>query len=380
MEINKRKSNIELLRIVAMLMIVADHLAVHGVCANLLVESAKSTMGVNSVYMQGTFINRLFTSFMSGGGMIGAAIFFMITGYFQIYRKKYKLRKVVMQCFVYSVASLILFILLKLVNINIPTIKLLSVFLYSFKAIFNPSTSVWWFASAYVFLMILSPLINTFFLNLNKNGRLMIIIIFWLLWYSVGMNMDATYASIERAVFFYLIGAYIHVERPITEKKRIYINAVIAIIFWIIATYCLFVSLNTSTDATIKYKLLSKFYSIIFVSICVPICAYNIFRFFEKSEIESNQLINMISSTTFGIYLIHDNYIVRPLIWHSILKVQTFQYQLDIFPLTAIISTFIVFLSCSIIDLFRQRTIEPVCLKICDRVVNLFLKKYAKSE
>ena len=68
MEINKRKSNIELLRIVAMLMIVADHLAVHGVCANLLVESAKSTMGVNSVYMQGTFINRLFTSFMSGGG------------------------------------------------------------------------------------------------------------------------------------------------------------------------------------------------------------------------------------------------------------------------------------------------------------------------
>lgn len=52
----KRQANIELLRIVAMLMIIGSHLALHGVQSDWNVWSA------------GNRINRVFTSFLKPGG------------------------------------------------------------------------------------------------------------------------------------------------------------------------------------------------------------------------------------------------------------------------------------------------------------------------
>lgn len=73
-----RQSNIELLRIAAMLMIVGHHMAVHGIYHVTAGENAYS------VYSMGTQLNKAFTSLFAPGGEIGVAIFFMITGYFQI--------------------------------------------------------------------------------------------------------------------------------------------------------------------------------------------------------------------------------------------------------------------------------------------------------
>ena len=79
----KRQANIELLRIVAMLMIIGSHLALHGVQSDWNVWSA------------GNRINRVFTSFLKPGGGIGVAVFFMITGYFNVCKEKVSAKRTI---------------------------------------------------------------------------------------------------------------------------------------------------------------------------------------------------------------------------------------------------------------------------------------------
>ena len=92
-----RSSNFELLRIFAMLMIVAAHFAGHGIRHVLVPE-------LSSAWLSGSFANRLFTSFLIPGGKIGVGIFFVLTGYF-MYTAQYKashLIKLVLQVYFYS--------------------------------------------------------------------------------------------------------------------------------------------------------------------------------------------------------------------------------------------------------------------------------------
>lgn len=72
---NKRRSNFELIRIVAMLMIVAAHYVGHGI---FKVSSADAY----TVYLEGEKVNQLISTIYSPGGKTGVALYFMISGYF----------------------------------------------------------------------------------------------------------------------------------------------------------------------------------------------------------------------------------------------------------------------------------------------------------
>lgn len=92
-----RSSNFELLRIFAMLMIVAAHYAGHGIKHVLVPE-------LESAWLSGSLTNRVFTSFLIPGGKIGVGIFFVLTGYF-MYAAQYKinrLAKLFLQVLFYS--------------------------------------------------------------------------------------------------------------------------------------------------------------------------------------------------------------------------------------------------------------------------------------
>ena len=67
--ITKRQSNIELLRIVAMLLIIAHHFSLHG---GFVFSTASIT------------VNRLWIQFIQIGGEIGINVFVLISGYFLI--------------------------------------------------------------------------------------------------------------------------------------------------------------------------------------------------------------------------------------------------------------------------------------------------------
>ena len=76
-----RQSNFELIRIIAMLMIVGAHYLGHGI---LKVRTAN----VYNAFMQGDFVNQAISVLYSPGGKTGVALFFMITGYFLCNKKE----------------------------------------------------------------------------------------------------------------------------------------------------------------------------------------------------------------------------------------------------------------------------------------------------
>ena len=96
MKMKQRNSNIELLRILSMLMIIAHHYALYGV--HQLYDSNK----IDSYYAYGTSLNRAISECFLPGGVVGVGIFFLIAGYFGIQSDKIRVSSVIKTVLFYS--------------------------------------------------------------------------------------------------------------------------------------------------------------------------------------------------------------------------------------------------------------------------------------
>lgn len=106
---------------------------------------------------------------------------------------------------------------------------------------------------------------------------------------------------------------------------------------------------------------------LLYFGILVPLIIYLMFLLFQSIDIGSNKYINIISRTTFGIYLLHDSAFVRQIIWHSVFQVDKNQYGSPYCFLYAILTISIIFAICSICDLVRIKFAEPQMMKGYDK-------------
>lgn len=93
MDNKPRSSNFELLRIIAMLMIVASHYAYYGI-----MHSGESD---SMLWQGGTLSHRILACFLIQGEL-GVALFFMISGYFLFYKNNVSVFKVALKTVLYS--------------------------------------------------------------------------------------------------------------------------------------------------------------------------------------------------------------------------------------------------------------------------------------
>ena len=80
-----------------------------------------------------------------------------------------------------------------------------------------------------------------------------------------------------------------------------------------------------------------------------------------------NKYINFISSSTFGIYLIHANRNIAPYIYNAWFKIE--DYNQDYFFIKYFLKAFIIFFISLLIDIFRRFTFEL----IVQRILNFFI-------
>ena len=134
-----RQSNFELLRILAMVIIIAHHFAFHSGF-----EFPNDRLS----------INRLWIQFILIGGKIGVNIFILISGYFLVLAKQRKTSKVLKlwgQLFFYSIIIYIVFVVSGEVAFDIKGL---------IKSLAPITFCQWWFASTYFVLYLLTPFIN----------------------------------------------------------------------------------------------------------------------------------------------------------------------------------------------------------------------------
>ena len=313
-----RQSNFELIRIIAMLMIVGAHYCGHGV---LKVR----TSNAYNAFLQGDFFNQITTVLYSAGGKTGVALFFMITGYFLCHKKKLiSQKKIICQ-------SLFYMLLLTSVTVVIAVLRL--------SNIVGGGTSL-------------------ICCNVNNKGAFVLVLYFGILYGVCGFG--TSYYNILRAPFYYLVGAFIR-KRNIelrTNFQRCF--ALLLFVFvWLCYASARYLQIVHHQDAIFMWKIFVLFSDYLMSGAFIPFISISFFLFMASINF-SNEIVNKIASTTFGIYLLHDSDIGRKLIWNEIIcpEITLFSlewYRYAFLSITTIVGIFII---CGLIDLLRQYFFE----------------------
>lgn len=347
MEKNKvRNSNLEILRILSMILIIIHHYVVHG---NFNWECISA--------------NKMVLEFLSLGGKLGVNCFVLITGYFMINSQISikKIVKLVLEVVFYSISIFAILYFGKIIKFDFKVLK------YS---LFPITQNAYWFATTYTLLYILIPFINKLIESLNKREHLVLSLILILTLSVIPNVMRTTIAFSEIAWFImlYCIASYIR-KYPNKFTKSLKLNLIcicmiiLFLIFWVVGFNFL----------SLRIPKLSKYIGCFgdLNSFPILILSINIFLIFININVKNSKFINIIASSTFGVYLIHDNNLVRSLLWTKLLKNNTYANS-PYLIVHLIICTVAIFTICTIIDQIRMNIIEKKVIdKIIEKLYNL---------
>ena len=316
----------------SMLLIIMHHYTLHG--------------GFH-LYTSHVSLNTIFLHYLLAGGKLGVNCFVLITGFFLV-KSKFtfvKLFKITFSVFTYSILIYTLFYSYGLINYNIR--QIIRIF---FPIIFNE----YWFATNYTLLYIFSPFLNNFINCITREQHFKLIALFVLTWSIVPTITSANFIFSPTIWFaiLYFISAYIRLyQNNLLEKFNL------KTFFIIYACILLSIALLDIIGLKINFLGRNSCYFTEMNSFPLLLCSLSLFIGFNNFKTKQSKIINLISSSMFGIYLIHDNNIVRGFLWTKILKNNQY-YESNYLFLHAFISVLLVFFTCIIIDKIKQNIID----------------------
>lgn len=369
-KINTRESNIELLRIFAMILIIIAHLTQHGI---------ESQFSNNILYEPGMYFNHFMfykrlaiIQVFRILGQVGNVIFILITGYFLAEKKHINLSKSLTK-----LLSQILFASLILVLASFVYYKFGDI---SFRGLvsFDIFNSEWWFVGYYIAIIIIGELfLNKFLSKLSKKEYITFLLALFAI-VSLKHPGDAiqqisnNIRSICAGLLIYSFGGYIKKYKPFKNiKSIIFIILIVLTLGEIILSYHNYTITNINdalfnqTDNYIQTLFHFNRYSI--ESLIIGTCFFELFR---RINIKKNKIINFVAASTFMIYLIHET----NFIWQLYMKidwVSLYYYSMPKFFGTFFIIVFALFvigliayiIFIYLIKLFESKTFKKIIYK-----------------
>ncbi|MFL2081635.1 acyltransferase family protein [Latilactobacillus sakei] len=215
--------------------------------------------------------------------------------------------------------------------------------------------SSYWFVTMYLLLYIFSPYLNTLLNNISKEDYKKLLFLQFLI-FSVITTFTRTHMISNEflwGLFLYSLGGYIrlHFKIKIT-KTKLTLYLLISLILTFLAIITLeFLSTYVSSLSGKEYL---AFYDT--QGFFPLISSVLIFLIFKQIDIGSISWINTIAPTMFSVYLIHDNFLVRPLLWHYV-KSFTSSNPISIL-IVGFVAPLIILVLCSLIDLIRIQIVS----------------------
>lgn len=349
----KRDSNIELLRVIAMILLIGHHLVVHG-----------------GILGTGYMTNKLISVFFVPWGKICFDAFVAISTWYLVDKTfdGQRFIKTWLQVFTYSVVFTVISSLLgKEITIY--------QFLSSFLPIAGNSHG---FASAYLAFYLVVPFIAKATKNLEKRqARFLLLIVFY---FQVGSQIIGTItgykqylaSAVTLFVLCYIISLNLK-KWPIKILDNVKFD--LAIVFSIICfgmqqtfqTYGGLWPANSGVVNLISSTCLTDESGLFFI-----IGGYALFFAFKNIKIKYSPLINTISGCTFGVLLIHDHNFFRSVLWNKVVATHVW-YNSPHYLLQLMINILIIFTVCIVIEYNRQCLIER-------KIMNLSFVKKAGSK
>lgn len=232
------------------------------------------------------------------------------------------------------------------------------------KAFMPITQRTWWFASAYFVLFLIHLYLNAFLRSLNKREYQHYLLLLLFLWCIIPTFLLSSFESNDLIWFItlYSVAGYFRLY-GMNEKVNQHAGKLAIIIMLITYASCvLFTLLGTKWPFFENHR--TFFYGAnklptFLTSVCLLIA-------FSNLKIGCTKWLNRISSATFGVYLMHEHFILRPILWKNIFHNASYQDSLLLIPYSIAVMI-IVYGICTLIDLLRQRFIEQIFMKSVDR-------------
>ena len=346
-----RDSNLELYRIIVMLMIVAHHYVVNSGLMSVLNENA-GTAASNAMMLFGAW------------GKTGINCFVLITGYFMC-RSNFswrKLLKLYLQVIFYGLTVYGIFCLT-----GHETFHPLKAALKLFPVRSISSGFVSCFLLFYLFI----PFINIFLAHIDRRNHaiLMTLLIFV---YSVlpsipGINMTFNY--VEWFICLYIIASYLRFYG--TELNISHRQWGIAAIMSILLGSASVIAMNYFRTHDIIHSFTVYFFVADSNKLIALMIAVTSFMWFKELKIKYIPLVNIMGASTFGVLLIHANSdTMRQWLWKETVDCPG-HFSTDVLLTLgyAAASVIVIFAVCSAIEWLRATFIEPSVLKITERAI-----------
>lgn len=232
----------------------------------------------------------------------------MLTGYFSIVQKEYKYKKVIQIYFTvlfYGFLSFCACIFIALYKghgfLYVKSILLSSVLLPF-------SSGQWWFFTAYMFLLLMIPGLNSFLERLTKKQSCILLLGFLVYFGFIPSFFSIKFEQITTGIFYYTVGYYIK-KYPIKISKWIIVLLIILLL--ISAGFCLTYSVN-------KNSFFSKIITAIVYGNLRGLIAFLLFVLFGSIKFPYNSGINIVASATFDVYIIHVSQVFKDRIFKKI--------------------------------------------------------------
>lgn len=344
-----RSSNLELLRILLMLMIVCYHAVLYGG----LMECPDGTAAKNTALL--FYI----------GGQLGVSGFVLITGYF-LSKTAFKLSRIVrliLKTIFYTVVVYLVLCWCGVVSFDAG---------YFALRFFPILTSRYWFLTIYVLIAALSPALNLVLDHASERLIRIYLILGPLVLQILPFIVDKNtyYTDTLWFVYLYILGGAIRRYRfGLLEKRWFSCGLFVASTAAIWALSLHFSSLPADDPNYI--------YSTFFAglrSFPLFVCAFSLFMLFKNLRMPNSRWINLLGGTTLGVYVLHEHDQMREFLWGTLCNLSGRAEGPAVWA-WVLLTGLVVFLACALLDLavrytlgkLADRTVNP----LCDRVQSI---------
>ncbi len=364
----ERDSNLELLRIIGMLAIVAHHSVVNS--------------GITECYDFSNITgNMIFLQLWGMWGKTAINIFVLITGYFMCTSKLTWKRffKIWGEAKFYKVIFFIIFVIAGYEVITARSLfQLFFGYLHGINASFTAS-----FLAFYLFI----PFLNKFIASLEKKDlqRLLALLLGIFTITSTFFFNSSVFHYVFWYITLYLLAAYIRLY-PFSWMEKKKIPGIMLIVSILLA----YASVLVVDFIGVKFGFTNAYYM---VSDSNKLLAFttglSIFLLFKNLHIKNNKVINKVAGTTFGVLCIHANSdAMREWLWNDLLNVPSwYSFGTGKLILFMAATMFGIFIVCSLIDQIRIFLVERPVFNWINRhdddisnVWNKICKKFNSNE
>ena len=341
-----RNSNLELFRILLMLMIIAHHYVVNSGLTE--VWSVNDETG-----------NSLFLALFGWGGKTGINCFILITGYFMC-QKNFSWQKLLKLLFEVQFYATAIYLIFLLSGRPFSWGELKGMILYIPLGIGHG------FVGSFIVLYLLIPFVNKLVKAMTKREFQYLLVLLIGVYSVVGTFVPfGFYEYIGWYVTVYLVGSYIRLYgipliRSRYREVLFMLVSLLAVSLSILGIFYLTRIKGGELQIGTLYYFVSDSNKILAL-----LSSVSLFLFFKGLNLQQKAWVNRIATATFGVLLIHGNSnVMREWLWRDVLEnVSYFNSPLPCLWIHALLSVLGVYVVCVAIDLLRIRYIERPLFK-----------------